>query len=310
MTPGIVGVGLAGGSVADVIRLTASMQVVNEPRFLRRGLLAFQFQWRFIDALIQARVWGLRRTEAIDPFNRDVDGRPSNDSSKVICDIARTAPALHPDAVLTAADRPAQGQTAGPSDSRLQHVDLLVPRRHARDQYHRVPSKPRLRRLAARLPRQRSPQGVPRTVYARRSGTSDFPDAIQEVFDATGRPAQIIAHCVGSLSVLMSLLSGNIHRGTVHSMILSQACAFIDQPFVNRLKAKLHLAEVLRFFGFHPILTADFDLRSNLAVRLLDRLLYFYPEPGALQERRLPPAAADLWGSQPPRSNSTRHARQ
>ncbi len=60
-------------------------------------------------------------------------------------------------------------------------------------------------------------------------------------------------------------------------MILSQACAFIDQPFVNRLKAKLHLAEVLRFFGFHPILTADFDLRSNLAVRLLDRLLYFYP---------------------------------
>ena len=66
--------------------------------------------------------------------------------------------------------------------------------------------------------------------------TSDFPDAIQDVFDVTGRPAQIIAHCVGSLSVLMSLLSGNIHRGTVHSMILSQACAFIDQPFVNRLK--------------------------------------------------------------------------
>ena len=35
LTPGIVGVGLAGGSVADVIRLTASMQVVNEPRFLQ-----------------------------------------------------------------------------------------------------------------------------------------------------------------------------------------------------------------------------------------------------------------------------------
>ena len=29
-------------------------------------------------------------------------------------------------------------------------------------------------------------------------------------------------------------------------MVLSQAFAFIDQPFVNRLKAWLHLAEVLR----------------------------------------------------------------
>jgi pimeloyl-ACP methyl ester carboxylesterase len=105
----------------------------------------------------------------------------------------------------------------------------------------------------------------------------DFPDAIEQVWTTTKQPVHIIAHCVGSLSVLMSLLSGKLTDRHVHSIILSQAVAFIDQPFVNRLKANLRLAEILRLFGLRPILTPDFDLRSSVAVRLLDRLLYFYP---------------------------------
>jgi cholesterol oxidase len=107
--------------------------------------------------------------------------------------------------------------------------------------------------------------------------SSDFPDAIRQVSKEARQPVQVIAHCVGSISVLLSLLSGKLAGCGVHSIVLSQAFAFIDQPWVNRLKAKLHLAEVLRFLGLRPILTADFDLRSSLAVRLLDRLLYFYP---------------------------------
>jgi len=105
----------------------------------------------------------------------------------------------------------------------------------------------------------------------------DFPAAIKHVLTLTKQPVHIIAHCVGSISVLMSLLSGKLADCGVHSMILSQAVAFIDQPFVNRLKANLRLAEMLHFLGMRPILTPDFDLRSSLAVRLLDRLLYFYP---------------------------------
>jgi len=68
-----------------------------------------------------------------------------------------------------------------------------------------------------------------------------------------------------------------MNTSDIHSIVLSQSVAFIHQPVVNRLKAKLHLAELLRFLGFRPVLTPDFDLRSSVAARLLDRLLYFYP---------------------------------
>ena len=148
-----------------------------------------------------------------------------------------------------------------------------------------------IRRLAARLPRQRSPQGVPRTVHARRSGRSDFPDAIQQVSKKTEQPVQIIAHCVGSLSVLMSLLGGNIPEGAVHSMILSQACAFIDQPFVNRLKAKAPPGGGVALFR----VPSDLDARLRSAVEsrgsTARSAAVLLSEPGALQERRLPPPA-------------------
>jgi cholesterol oxidase len=278
---GILGVGLAGGSVADVIRLAASMHVINEPRFLRRVLLAFRFQWRFVDALIQARVWALRRTEAIDPLNRNVNSRPPADSGKVILDRRTDGPKRY---MLTRFD--GRGR-AGPDGLEDRPPVILIPGFSMSTYWFRANTP------GTNITEFLYNRGYDVWLLDYRASdrlkasagqftlddlaSSDFPDAIRQVFRETGRRVQIIAHCVGSLSVLMSLLSGRLADRGVHSLILSQAFAFIDQPFVNRLKAKLHLAEVLRFFGFHPILTPDFDLRSSLAVRLLDRLLYFYP---------------------------------
>ena len=63
----------------------------------------------------------------------------------------------------------------------------------------------------------------------------------------------------------------------MHSVVLSQSFAFIDHPFINRLKAWLRLPQVLQFLGFDSVLTSDFDLRSGFWSRVLDRLLHLYP---------------------------------
>src|SRR5262249_59598206 len=76
---------------------------------------------------------------------------------------------------------------------------------------------------------------------------------------------------------LIALLTGRLKECGIQSMVLSQSFAYVDQPWPNRLKAKLQLAEVLTFLGVRPVLTTEFDLRSRLRTRVLDRLLYFYP---------------------------------
>ena len=249
------------------------MEVVHEPQFLKRVLLAFRFQWQFMDALIQARVWALRRTDRLNPFERIVTSRPPAIAGKEYRDprgrylltrfrppptvLERRRPVvLVPGFSMSTywfrADTP-RGNITEFLLANGHEVWLLDYR--ASDRLNASLDQFTLDDLA----------------------TSDFPAAIEEVSTRTDQSVHIIAHCVGSISILMSLLSGKLAGRGVHSIILSQAFAFIDQPFTNRLKAKMRLAEMLRLIGFQPMLTPDFDLRSSLAVRLLDRLLYFYP---------------------------------
>jgi pimeloyl-ACP methyl ester carboxylesterase len=215
---------------------------------------------------------------AIDPLNRDVGGRPPTDPDKVIRDPSTDGRERY---LLTRFDgRGAAGPEGRPPVILIPGFSMSTYWFRASTPGHNITEFLRDHgydvwlldyRASDRLKASRSQFTL--DDLAR----SDFPDAIRQVSQETRRPVQIIAHCVGSLSVLMALLSGHLADSGVHSVILSQAFAFIDMPLVNRLKAKLHLAEALRFCGFRPILTADFDLRSSLAVRLLDRLLYFYP---------------------------------
>jgi cholesterol oxidase len=273
---GVVGTGLVGNSVADAIRLTASMAVLHEPRFRRRVLMTLRFHWQFIDALIQARVWLLRRTDRIDPFDRDVTGRPSTKEGKVVRDQSKPRERY----VLTRFGGRGANGTAGKPILLIPGFGMSTYWFRAKTPGPNITEFLRENGYDVWLLDYRASDRMKASLdqfTLDELACSDFPDAIRQVSSEAQQPVQIIAHCVGSISLLMSLLSGKLADACVHSIVLSQAFAFIDQPFVNRLKAKLHLAEVLRFVGFRPILTTDFDIRSSLAVRLLDRLLYFYP---------------------------------
>ncbi len=273
----VIGVGLVGSNLADTIRLSASLKVIHEPRFLRRIAVAFRFQWLFVDALVQARVWGLRRTDRLDPLDRDARGRPPSDEGTVVRDDRDLDQERY---LLTRFEgRRSQGDP--------KRAVVLIPGFSMSTYWFR-----------ARTPRTNFTEFLRDNGYdvwlldyrasdrlsaSRRQftlddlATSDFPEAIERVYQEEKRPVQVVAHCVGSISLLMSLLSGSLKPGRIQSIVLSQSMAFIHQPFVNRLKARLHLAEVLRFLGFRPVMTPDFDLRSSVGARLLDRLLYFYP---------------------------------
>jgi pimeloyl-ACP methyl ester carboxylesterase len=276
---GVVGVGLAGGRLLDVLRLAASMEVVHEPRLLGRAYLALRFQWQFVDALVQARVWGLRRTDRLNPFERNVVSIPPMNEGEPHKDLRRPGRERYlltrfkPDSKAPKGKRPV----------------VLVPGFSMSTYWFRAEMPPPQRNITQYLLDHGHEVWLLDYRSSDRLNASldqftlddlaefDFPDAIEQVSNEVKDKVHIIAHCVGSISVLMSLLRFNLAKRGVHSIILSQAVAFIDQPFVNRLKARLHLAEILRLLGLRPILTPDFDLRSSVAVRLLDRLLYFYP---------------------------------
>ncbi|MBM7068948.1 GMC family oxidoreductase N-terminal domain-containing protein [Actibacterium sp. 188UL27-1] len=71
----------------------------------------------------------------------------------------------------------------------------------------------------------------------------DWPTAIRMVREATGHDVQIIAHCVGSMSLLMSLLKGVTG---VRSVISSQTSLHPVTSWLNYAKADMHLASVLK----------------------------------------------------------------
>ena len=105
----------------------------------------------------------------------------------------------------------------------------------------------------------------------------DFADAITELHRRSGEPVRVIGHCVASLVMSMLLLKkGDLDR-KIHWVGLSQSFAFMDQPLINRIKAGIHLPQLLKLLGFIPMLTVDDDLRSDWRSRLLDRALRFYP---------------------------------
>jgi choline dehydrogenase-like flavoprotein len=72
--------------------------------------------------------------------------------------------------------------------------------------------------------------------------TKDWPAAIKQVNDATGKDVQIIAHCVGSMSLLMHLLKG---ATGIKSVVSSQTTLHPVTSWMNYAKADVHLASVL-----------------------------------------------------------------
>jgi cholesterol oxidase len=99
----------------------------------------------------------------------------------------------------------------------------------------------------------------------------DYPAAVDRIRRETGAAdIQIVAHCVGALSLLMSLLGGKL-RGEVRSIICSQLGLHPIAPRFAELKASLSLAPLLWRLGFATV-SADFNpywLRHRLGDKLL-----------------------------------------
>ncbi len=104
----------------------------------------------------------------------------------------------------------------------------------------------------------------------------DFPAAIEKIKLITGtQQIDVMAHCVGSITLFMALLSG---LSGVRSIVSAQiACNFYPAEQV-RWKAGLHLPNVLEMLGVKS-LTAYADENENWEQKLFDKFLKLYSVP-------------------------------
>jgi cholesterol oxidase len=284
--PGAAAVGVVGCNIADAARLVLSMRAQHERRSLPRLRLKCRFAWWCIDTIIQLRAWPIRRTRVIDPLEEPKGLEPST---------KRLRPVLYDQKPNLPKPRFSVSRYNGSATPERQLRPVLLAPGFGMSSYAFQAAGD------GSFAEYLFTKGYDVWLLDYRASdmldisldqfdvddlaSGDFPDAIKRVYEATGKPVQVIAHCVASLAMQMALLKEpspdpsipTIDPRTLHSVMLSQSYAFIDHPFVNRLKATLRLPDVLSYLNFKPVLTADFDARSSLRTRLLDRLLHFYP---------------------------------
>jgi cholesterol oxidase len=98
----------------------------------------------------------------------------------------------------------------------------------------------------------------------------DYPAAIQAVLQHTGRSqVDIVAHCVGSITLFMSMLRG---LTGVRSIVALQVAAHPIGSTRNEVMAGLHVSEALHRLGVQS-LTAYADTHSGWEQKLLDRAM-------------------------------------
>jgi cholesterol oxidase len=275
------GVGVVASGVADAIRLVLSLRTPHEPRALARLRLKRRFVWWFLDALVQLRVWPIRRTRPIDPLEPPKGLEPAKARLSLVIDDDRPKPRFRVSRYRgTARPKPSRRPVLlAPGFGMSSYAFQAAGDNSFAEYLWAEGYDVWLLDYRASDLLDVSLDQFDLDVLAR----EDFPDAIKTVYTATGqRPVQVIGHCVASLVMQMALLTNRLAPDRrqppfLHSVLLSQSYAFIDHPFVNRLKAKLRLPDVLSYLNFRAVLTPDYDLRSSWPTRLLDRLLHFYP---------------------------------
>jgi choline dehydrogenase-like flavoprotein len=101
----------------------------------------------------------------------------------------------------------------------------------------------------------------------------DWPAAVATVREIAQVPAvQVVAHCVGSMTFLMAMLSG---LQGVRSAVCSALTFYPISPLGNRVRANLDLGKLLTAAGVET-LTTDFD-SQKLQDRLVDDVLKMFP---------------------------------
>jgi choline dehydrogenase-like flavoprotein len=103
--------------------------------------------------------------------------------------------------------------------------------------------------------------------------TEDYPAAVAKVRELTKAPTiQVMAHCVGSMTFLMSMLKG---LQGVRSAVSSALTFYPLSPLGNRVRAGLDLGKLLSL-AHVGTLTTDFD-SQKLEDRLVDDVLKMFP---------------------------------
>ena len=102
----------------------------------------------------------------------------------------------------------------------------------------------------------------------------DYPAAVATVREVTGAESvQVVAHCIGSVTLLMALALGL--RGVRHAV--SSVVTFHPRAgTVNALRSGIHAADALQALGVDT-LTTDVDRDPSWAERLYDAALRLYP---------------------------------
>ena len=110
--------------------------------------------------------------------------------------------------------------------------------------------------------------------------TKDYPAAVAKVRGVTGAESvQMLVHCFGSTTFFMAMLAGL--KG-VRSAVCSQVATHVKAPALTRLKAGLHLPEVLGTLGVDS-LTAYADTHGDWQEALFNDILRL--QPVAFEER-------------------------
>ncbi|MEO8334013.1 MAG: alpha/beta fold hydrolase [bacterium] len=102
----------------------------------------------------------------------------------------------------------------------------------------------------------------------------DYPAAVETVRQDTGAESvQIMAHCVGSLTMLMSLADG---LKNVRSAVASQLTLHPRVAPVNKARANLYMANLLSAIGVDT-LTTETHADASWTEKLYDTALRLYP---------------------------------
>jgi choline dehydrogenase-like flavoprotein len=98
----------------------------------------------------------------------------------------------------------------------------------------------------------------------------DYPAAVAKVRAVTGAPdVQIVAHCVGSLTFLMSMMSGKLQG--IRSAVCSQVGFYPTTSDENKTKAAFDIGSFLKNIGIDTV-TTDFN-PSNWGDMIGDAIL-------------------------------------
>jgi cholesterol oxidase len=106
----------------------------------------------------------------------------------------------------------------------------------------------------------------------------DYPAAVAHVLEVTrAQSVQMVVHCFGATTFFMSVLGGYLNPGRIRSAVVSQATTHMVTPLGTRLKAGLHLGEVLWWLLGWRLPNAYTDDSATWQGRLRNFALRFWP---------------------------------